>query len=162
MRVLSEMPLLGARSQHPQPSSNVAPGYNVVEQEEQSTAPPDPQDSQGTTSRPRASSAGQPSTNRNAPQMNGHTPSMEQNVSNGASTGRPLVLRAKSDFGPRREDAADSADEDVGSSADGDFKIRHGWESQLTSEEYNNILTSVSSYALRGLTVAIMDIDSAS
>ncbi|OCK92917.1 uncharacterized protein K441DRAFT_662591 [Cenococcum geophilum 1.58] len=136
------MPLLGARSQHPQPSSNAAPGYNVVEREEQSTAPPDPPDSQGTTSRPRASSAGQPSTNRNASQMNGHTPSMEQNVSNGASAGRPLMLRAKSDFGSRREDAADSADEDIGSSADGDFKIRHGWESQLTSEEYNNLLTS--------------------
>lgn len=67
---------------------------------------------------------------------------MEQNVSNGASAGRPLMLRAKSDFGSRREDAADSADEDIGSSADGDFKIRHGWESQLTSEEYNNLLTS--------------------
>ena len=77
---------------------------------------------------------------------------MEQNVLNGASAGRPLMLRTKSDFGPRREDMADSADEDLGSSADGDFKIRHGWESQLTSEEYNNLLTSVSSYAFRGPT----------
>jgi regulator-associated protein of mTOR len=56
-------------------------------------------------------------------------------------------MRAKSDFGPRRqhqeEPAAESTDE--AGSADGHFKIRHGWDDQLNSEEYNNLLTSVRS-----------------
>jgi regulator-associated protein of mTOR len=69
---------------------------------------------------------------------------MTQNASNGPAAGRPLILRAKSDFGPRRDDRPESADDEVGSSIDGEFKIRHGWETQLTSEEYNNLLTSVS------------------
>ncbi|KAF2757428.1 hypothetical protein EJ05DRAFT_476686 [Pseudovirgaria hyperparasitica] len=55
---------------------------------------------------------------------------------------RPQMLRAKSDFGPRREDATENHDDESKSSAEGDFKIRHGFESQLTSEEYNTILNS--------------------
>jgi regulator-associated protein of mTOR len=54
-------------------------------------------------------------------------------------------MRAKSDFGPRRhhqeEQSAESPDEDT--TVDGHFKIRHGWDDQLNSEEYNNLLTSV-------------------
>jgi regulator-associated protein of mTOR len=30
-------------------------------------------------------------------------------------------------------------------SMDGQFKIRHGWDDQLNSEEYSNLLTSVRS-----------------
>jgi regulator-associated protein of mTOR len=30
-----------------------------------------------------------------------------------------------------------------GGSVDGHFKIRHGWDDQLNSEEYSNLLTSV-------------------
>lgn len=62
------------------------------------------------------------------------------------ASGRPNLLRAKSDYGPRRgEEHPDQHDEDSRSSQDGDFRIRHGFESQLTSEEYNNLLNSVSS-----------------
>jgi regulator-associated protein of mTOR len=64
-------------------------------------------------------------------------------ASNGTSSGRPGLLRARSDFGPRRTSAApESTDE---GSVDGHFKIRHGWDDQLNSEEYSNLLTSVRS-----------------
>jgi regulator-associated protein of mTOR len=64
-------------------------------------------------------------------------------ASNGTSSGRPGLMRAKSDFGPRRASAApESTDE---GSVDGHFKIRHGWDDQLNSEEYSNLLTSVRS-----------------
>lgn len=54
---------------------------------------------------------------------------------------RPSFLRAKSDFGPRQPSfAPDHAEE---GSIDGHFKIRHGWDDQLNSEEYSNLLTSV-------------------
>lgn len=53
------------------------------------------------------------------------------------------MMRAKSDFGPRlqRQQSADSSYE--ASSADGNFKIRHGWDDQLNSDEYNQYLASV-------------------
>jgi regulator-associated protein of mTOR len=54
---------------------------------------------------------------------------------------RPSFARAKSDFGPRHPavppESTDAA------SVDGQFKIRHGWDDQLNSEEYSNLLTSV-------------------
>lgn len=75
--------------------------------------------------------------------MNGHTLGALQTRSNGALSGRPSLLRAKSDFGPRHELAPpESADE--ASSVEEHFKIRHGWDDQLNSDEYNNLLTSVS------------------
>ncbi|KAF2805386.1 WD repeat-containing protein-like protein mip1 [Mytilinidion resinicola] len=75
--------------------------------------------------------------------MNGHSSTVTPAASNGpAAAARPLVLRTKSDFGPRRDDPTEGADDEVAGSVDGDFKIRHGWETQLTSEEYNNLLTS--------------------
>lgn len=59
----------------------------------------------------------------------------------GSSSHRPSIARAKSDFGPRQpalpQDPADDG------SVDGHFKIRHGWDDQLNSEEYSNMLTSV-------------------
>lgn len=57
------------------------------------------------------------------------------------------MMRAKSDFGPRHQHYEQpkprpvTPQDDAGSS-DG-FKMRHGWDDQLTSEERNNILTSV-------------------
>ncbi|KAF2146361.1 uncharacterized protein K452DRAFT_243132 [Aplosporella prunicola CBS 121167] len=63
--------------------------------------------------------------------------------SNGRGVGRPRMVRAKSDFGPRREEPPPvQRDEDLESHDDGEWKIRHGWESQLTSEEYQNLLSS--------------------
>jgi regulator-associated protein of mTOR len=62
-------------------------------------------------------------------------------ASNGALAARPGLLRARSDVGPRPSAAPpESAD---GGSVDGHFKIRHGWDDQLNSEEYSNLLTSV-------------------
>jgi regulator-associated protein of mTOR len=58
------------------------------------------------------------------------------------NSGRPGLLRAKSDFGPRQPvQSHDTTPED--GSVDGHFKIRHGWDDQLNSEEYSNMLTSV-------------------
>ena len=65
-------------------------------------------------------------------------------VSNGAIAGRPSLARARSDFGPRHNSLqpAESVEEQ---SVDehGHFKIRHGWDDQLNSDEYSNLLTSV-------------------
>jgi regulator-associated protein of mTOR len=57
-----------------------------------------------------------------------------------ATASRPSTA-AKSDFGPRHP-AIESADEG-GSVEGGHFKIRHGWDDQLNSEEYSHLLTSV-------------------
>lgn len=51
------------------------------------------------------------------------------------------MLRAKSDYGPRRDE--DKEGEEEVKAVESDFKIRHGFESQLTSEEYNTLLNSV-------------------
>lgn len=60
---------------------------------------------------------------------------------NAPNSGRPSLARAKSDFGPRQPaQTQESGDE---GSIDGHFKIRHGWDDQLNSEEYSNMLTSV-------------------
>ncbi|EOD44046.1 regulatory associated protein-mtor [Neofusicoccum parvum] len=63
------------------------------------------------------------------------------NGANGSAPGRPLMLRAKSDFGPRHNEQQ-VRDEDELESGDAEWTIRHGWESQLTSEEYQNLLSS--------------------
>ena len=59
----------------------------------------------------------------------------------GRNSQRPSLARAKSDFGPRQP--AQPQDPIEESSVDGHFKIRHGWDDQLNSEEYSNMLTSV-------------------
>jgi regulatory associated protein of mTOR len=56
---------------------------------------------------------------------------------------RPGLLRAKSDFGPRREELTRNGDDESKASNDGEWGIRHGFETQLESEEYNNLLNSV-------------------
>lgn len=59
-----------------------------------------------------------------------------------ANSHRPSLARAKSDFGPRQPvQQPEEHTDDV--SVDGHFKIRHGWDDQLNSEEYSNMLTSV-------------------
>jgi len=54
---------------------------------------------------------------------------------------RPNLLRARSDVGPRH--AAPTSDHPDEASVDGHFRMRHGWDDQLNSEEYSNLLTSV-------------------
>ncbi|KKY25223.1 putative torc1 growth control complex subunit [Diplodia seriata] len=51
------------------------------------------------------------------------------------------MLRAKTDLGPRHHERQ-VQDEDEPEHGDGEWTIRHGWESQLTSEEYQNLLSS--------------------
>ena len=63
-------------------------------------------------------------------------------ASTGQPSARPGFGRAKSDFGPRHAVAPPESAADEGS-VDGHFKIRHGWDDQLNSEEYSNLLTSV-------------------
>ena len=147
MRTVDELPLVGGPS-HPQPLASHAPtpaDMNAVGEPSSApaSAPQDSQAPQGATSpRPSTSSAAHPPHNPNQPEVNGHTPSAVQVRSNGTPAGRPSLARAKSDFGPRMpEPPSDSADE--ASSVDGHFKIRHGWDDQLNSEEYNNLLASV-------------------
>jgi regulator-associated protein of mTOR len=73
--------------------------------------------------------------------MDEHAPPARP-ASIGPQSARPSFLRAKSDFGPRHPALpAESVDE--GSVDGGHFKIRHGWDDQLNSEEYSNLLTSV-------------------
>ncbi|KAF2109718.1 raptor N-terminal caspase like domain-containing protein [Lophiotrema nucula] len=141
MRRVDELPLLGGRS-HPQPLASHAP--TPADMEGIAGASSTPQASQNgqrnSSPRPSSSSARHSFSNRRAEQ-NGHTPNALQTSLNGAPAGRPSLLRAKSDFGPRlKDEPTDSADE--ASSAEGNFKIRHGWDVQLDSEEYNNLLTS--------------------
>lgn len=58
-----------------------------------------------------------------------------------ARGGRPGLLRARSDFGPRREEARRGSE---GSEhKEGEWGLRHGFETQLESEEYNRLLESV-------------------
>jgi regulator-associated protein of mTOR len=66
-----------------------------------------------------------------------------RNASPAGLAPRPgMLLRAKSDFGPRREEL-NKGDDDSKTSADAEWGIRHGFETQLESEEYNNLLNSV-------------------
>lgn len=66
-----------------------------------------------------------------------------RNASPAGFASRPgMLLRAKSDFGPRREELIKN-DDDSKVLADVEWGIRHGFETQLESEEYNNLLNSV-------------------
>ena len=70
-------------------------------------------------------------------------PPTDSDDANGALDGRPKLPRAKSDFGPRRDEQK-TTDDESRTSVDGEWGIRHGFETQLVSEEYNNLLNSVS------------------
>lgn len=86
-------------------------------------------------SRPGTSAANRPSTRGTGDEQTTPAP-------NGSSS-RPGLLRARSDFGPRHPSHQPPESTDDGASVDGHFKIRHGWDDQLNSEEYSNLLTSV-------------------
>jgi hypothetical protein len=59
-----------------------------------------------------------------------------------APSGRPGLQRAKSDFGPRGREDVNRAGEEP-EAKDGEWGLRHGFETQLESEEYNRLLESV-------------------
>lgn len=100
-----------------------------------SSAPPDRRPSQDAgPSRPSSSSAAA------RHDLQSPAPSARPSVSAGGSH-RPSLARARSDFGPRPHSQPQEPADD--SSVDGPFKIRHGWDDQLNSEEYSNMLTSV-------------------
>lgn len=80
--------------------------------------------------------------NRSSTQVSPERRTSPLQDSNGSLDPRPKLHRAKSDFGPRREDHKDGDDEDR-ASGEGEWGIRHGFETQLVSEEYNNLLNSV-------------------
>lgn len=91
---------------------------------------------------PTSSTDAQPASHP-PPELNGRlTPTTQRPSSLGRAAGRPSLLRAKSDFGPRHFTSEDADNTEETASTDGHFKIRHGWDDQLNSEEYNNLLTS--------------------
>ncbi|KAH6620167.1 WD repeat-containing protein-like protein mip1 [Boeremia exigua] len=96
---------------------------------------------------PRAARASQdtavsrPSSSSAAAHLDALSPTSTARPSLSASDSRrPSLARAKSDFGPRQPAQPQEPADD--SSVDGHFKIRHGWDDQLNSEEYSNMLTS--------------------
>lgn len=102
------------------------------------SAPRETRPSQDTTSSRLSSSSA-------AAHLDVHSPTstvaVRPNLS-AANSHRPSLARAKSDFGPRQPAQQPQEPTDDGS-VDGHFKIRHGWDDQLNSEEYSNMLTSV-------------------
>ncbi|KAF2741247.1 hypothetical protein EJ04DRAFT_571372 [Polyplosphaeria fusca] len=136
MRRVDELPLLGGQP-HPQPLASHAPTLADME----GVASPTHTPQRATSPRPSTASARRPLSSRNRTESNGHAPDTPQSTSSAPPAPRPSFLRAKSDFGPRHNnEPVESTDE--ASSAEGNFKIRHGWDVQLDSEEYNNLLTS--------------------
>lgn len=75
-----------------------------------------------------------------------------RNPSPAPPQGRPGLQRAKSDFGPRREEVNRVGDESE--TKDGEWGLRHGFETQLESEEYNRLLESVSGDPIVVVTLA--------
>jgi regulator-associated protein of mTOR len=131
------MPLLSGHS-HPNPlASHALVDDDDDDMDADGPAPPATQDVQGATSA-RPSTA---SSSRLVPDMNGHRPPAARSGTNGTLGGRPSLMRAKSDVGPRHLEPPESLEEEH-HSTDAQFKIRHGWDDQLNSEEYNHLLTS--------------------
>lgn len=143
MRTAHELPLVSGHS-HPNPlASHASPLATMDSPGSPSSAPHESQALVGATSaRPSTAS----SSHRNHAQVNGTARSTLRSTSNGAQGKRPSLSRAKSDIGPRHlpDPSDDDEDDDLdnGPSAEPNFKIRHGWDDQLNSEEYNHLLTS--------------------
>ncbi|KAF2131964.1 WD repeat-containing protein-like protein mip1 [Dothidotthia symphoricarpi CBS 119687] len=114
------MPSLASSHAHPNPLASHAPTSALASMDD-----PQPSPSPGT---PAHISPTTPTANVSQQTTRPSTPSL-----------RPDLVRARSDFGPRHPAPSESADE---ASTDGHFKIRHGWDDQLNSEEYSNMLTS--------------------
>jgi regulator-associated protein of mTOR len=139
MRTTDDLPLRSGHP-HPNPLASHAPTHVQVN----GMAPADVPALQQPPQRHGASSPrpGTSATNASAirASVDDQTP-VAHAASNGTLSARPGLLRARSDFGPRHlPPPTESADE---GSVDGHFKIRHGWDDQLNSEEYSNLLTSV-------------------
>jgi regulator-associated protein of mTOR len=121
---------------HPNPLASHAPvrvGVNGMAPDASTTQQPNG----ATSSRPGTSA-----TNRSVSRVAMDEQAVVARGSRNDSPGRPGMLRAKSDFGPRHPPAPSSESANEGS-VDGHFTIRHGWADQLNSEEYSNLLTSV-------------------
>jgi regulator-associated protein of mTOR len=133
MRTTDDPPLRNG-DPHPNPLASHAPTRSQVNgMAPDAPAPQHMQQQAGASS----SRPGTAATNRSVTRV---TIDEQHAAPNGASA-RPGLLRARSDFGPRHSaPPPESADE---GSVDGHFKIRHGWDDQLNSEEYSNLLTSV-------------------
>jgi regulator-associated protein of mTOR len=132
MRTANQLPLVSGHI-HPNPLASHAPApvdMNGADHPE-AAASSRPNTAAAAAAAPDASSASH---------MDEHAPPARP-ASIGPQPTRPSMLRAKSDFGPRHPALPpESTDE---GSVDGHFKIRHGWDDQLNSEEYSNLLTSV-------------------
>jgi regulator-associated protein of mTOR len=104
---------------------------------ERPNSPSDAFDSQDRSPLPLARS----STQLDLPDAHNHQIQSHRDRSSSPDS-RPTLLRAKSDFGPRHRDGLRNGDIDSKDSDDGEWGIRHGFETQLVSEEYNNLLIS--------------------
>ncbi|KAK7614320.1 WD repeat-containing protein-like protein mip1 [Phyllosticta paracitricarpa] len=117
----------------------------TTQQQQQQQQQPDPprsnthvalhDDREDSTPSPRPSSASAMRGRRSSTQDRSRLDSAD-----GTASARPGLLRAKSDFGPRWEEQQNDEEEERAS--DAEWTIRHGWETQLTSEEYQNFLSS--------------------
>ncbi|CAI6337712.1 unnamed protein product [Periconia digitata] len=140
MRTAHDMPLISGHS-HPNPlASHTSPLTTMDSPESPSPAPPDSQAQLSATSaRPSTAS----SSRRNHADSNGPTQDTLRPSFNGSQNKRPSLSRAKSDIGPRHPPKPPSEDlEEEDNVTENNFKIRHGWDDQLNSEEYNHLLTS--------------------
>jgi len=140
MRTANELPLISGHT-HPNPLASHALALGAINGTGGvPSAPSEPQSPQSATpARPSTASA----SNQNLAGMNGHDPDTRPSRPSSLRLNRPLLMRAKSDIGPRHPDPPSEGTDEAGS-VDGHFKIRHGWDDQLNSEEYNHLLTSVS------------------
>ena len=68
-------------------------------------------------------------------------PSLQENAL--PSAARPGLSRAKSDVGPRWAEHSQNGDSGSRDAGKDEWKIRHGWEAQLTLENYLNHLNNV-------------------
>jgi regulator-associated protein of mTOR len=136
MHTTDDLPLRNTTQPHPKPLASHALAHTQANS--MATDAPSPQLSR----QPSSATPSRPGTAvTTASSIRASVDEENDIASNGASSARPGLLRAKSDFGPRRAaPPPESADE---GSVDGHYKIRHGWDDQLNSEEYSNLLTSV-------------------
>ncbi|KAL6712529.1 Target of rapamycin complex 1 subunit kog1 [Coniothyrium glycines] len=134
---------------HPNPLASHAPPAPGPAEMNGAAAATDPrrqerQDSQATSSsRPSTATAAAAAAANGSPAQEDidEPTTIAHRASLAAQSGRPGMMRARSDFGPRHLSIQTPESVD-GSSTDGHFKIRHGWDDQLNSEEYSNLLTS--------------------
>ncbi|KAI8937583.1 hypothetical protein NX059_005297 [Plenodomus lindquistii] len=141
MRTASDMPLISGQA-HPLPNPLSSHAVAPADMNGTAAVPPRPDlqtPQQATTATSRPGSAATTNASPTDTDMDDHA-RFHRQASFASQSARPNLLRARSDFGPRHP-APNSEHADEGS-VDGHFKIRHGWDDQLNSEEYSNLLTS--------------------